>query len=730
MQTPLALLKSVGAAVLGAVNATVLGDLTVEADAELAGKVWSVWAPEADEPHMLQEIQALARTTPEDTATAVTAVVEALAAKQPAEIRRPLHAYLIALPAAVRRALRRPSDPAGLTLPPALALGGPQDLLPLLPARVPWFAPGGHSWEGGDWELLELLEVGTFGEAWKARDTRTLEAPPVVLHFCLDAAGKQALRGGEGLLERVLIRADHPGFLRLQRAYLEAEPPCLQYESFEAGDLGALVREWHADPSGPASVTAAALVRQLAAALASMHSLEPPLVHRHLRPACVRVRGSATGDHVCKIAGLGVDELMPPRDRHAELYASPEQQRGEPPDPRDDVYALGVLWHQLLSGDLDAGRPGGSHWRRKLTEGGMASGLIDLLESCFEDDPSYRPADAAALAGRLAELLAPAGGTAPLRKASGLEHLLGGLRSAEAPRPAPQPIPVGAETPLRPGKRRSGVWDLLAPLEAPAQELVTLLTNSIGLKLALIQSGSFLMGSPESEKGRLTKEGPQHEVQLTNPFYLGVCPVTQQQYLRVTVGNPSRFHDKAGGGPEHPVENVTWEEAVSFCRRLSELAEEKAAGRVYRLPTEAEWEYACRAGTTTAFCCGDALGPAQANCDGNFPFGEAERGAWPQKTTRVGSYAANNFGLHDMHGNVWEWCADWHDGDGYRRGPRRNPQGPPAGVFRVVRGGSWRNHAATCRSAYRNGLGPRNRDRCTGFRVVLEVSGKGGGNRE
>src|SRR5262249_30602027 len=152
---------------------------------------------------------------------------------------------------------------------------------------------------------------------------------------------------------------------------------------------------------------AAAVVRGLAEALVPMHRLDPPLVHRRLRPGCVLVRRSDDGELVSKIAGLGVDDLAPARVGDAGPYRSPEQLRGEDPDPRDAVYALGVLWYQLLTGDLKGGRPGGSHWRQTLAARGMAAPLIDLLESCFEDDPSHRPANALGLSARLAELLTP-----------------------------------------------------------------------------------------------------------------------------------------------------------------------------------------------------------------------------------------------------------------------------------------------------------------------------------
>ena len=159
---------------------------------------------------------------------------------------------------------------------------------------------------------------------------------------------------------------------------------------------------------------------------------------------------------------------------------------------------------------------------------------------------------------------------------------------------------------------------------------------------------------------------------------------------------------------------MTWEQAKSFCEQLSALEGEWPLGREYRLPTEAEWEYACRAGGMTPFTSGYSLGPRQAT----FQHGIGE--ANPTTTSPVGSHPANAFGLFDMHGNVWEWCSDWFAGDAYRRGPTNDPTGPDAGSFRVVRGGSYRNQASACRCAFRHALAPALRLTDVGFRVVME----------
>jgi len=218
------------------------------------------------------------------------------------------------------------------------------------------------------------------------------------------------------------------------------------------------------------------------------------------------------------------------------------------------------------------------------------------------------------------------------------------------------------------------------------------ITNRIGMKLVLIPKGTFQMGSPESEEGRYEDE-VQHEVTLTKDFYLGVTEVTQAQYQKVMGENPSCFggDNVQGDSSNHPVEQVSWEDAVEFCNKLSALPEEKAAGRVYRLPTEAEWEYACRAGSKSAYSFGDE----RDSLDGNAWFYENGHG----KTHPVGQKKPNAWGLYDIHGNVWELCSDWY-GE-YPKGAVSDPVGPREGWYRVRRGGSWGLAAARCRSASR-----------------------------
>ncbi|MCO6456697.1 MAG: formylglycine-generating enzyme family protein, partial [Pirellulaceae bacterium] len=252
--------------------------------------------------------------------------------------------------------------------------------------------------------------------------------------------------------------------------------------------------------------------------------------------------------------------------------------------------------------------------------------------------------------------------------------------------------------------------------------------STTGMILAPISAGSFLMGSPEDEPGRNADESPRHRVTLSHDFWIGIHPVTQRQYQLVMGDNPSRFQ-----GPERPVENVTWQQATEFCELLTKHAASAGQlpeGYTFRLPTEAEWEYCCRAGTETATAFGDSLSSEQANFDGNHPYGDAAKGPYLQRTSDVGSYPPNPWGLYDMHGNVWEWCldqADWGESgiktDTYvenitdplcRRGRRR-----------VVRGGGWIIVGWDCRSAYRYAHEPGNRSGHLGFRVCLARSPAG-----
>ena len=656
---------------------------------DIAKDTWGSYRqPGAPEAQTVADLQTLAQAPAAQLRQQADAAAREAAPEQPPQVQKALAAYLTQVPAMIRRVSRRPSDPRGLTVPAGLMPRKAEDLQRLLPSRPPRFKPGDRPLPGVDWVLEELLGIGGFGEVWKARhaDYPDLER---ALKFCLDKKAADTLRNEAEKLTRVMKAGHHDGIVPLRQIYLKNDPPCLEYDCVAGGDLGGLIQQLHEQKQATPDYMARWMLH-LAATVRFAHGLTPPLVHRDLKPANILVQRGKDGKLSLRVADFGISEVAAAQvlggSTHPEevktvvhgaytaLYASPQQMAGLPADPRDDIHALGVIWYQMLTGDLTRGRPSGSSWKRQLGAQGVAAGQIDLLEACMDDDAGTRPADAGVFHQQLHALLQPRAVTVA-------------EKPREQPRPAAQP-PAGLP-----------------------REIV----NSIDMKLVLVGPGKFLMGSPEDEAERNDGEGPQHEVEITRPFYIGIYAGTQEEYQRVMGVNPSYF-SSSGRGKDNvrgmdtrrlPVENVSWKDAIEFCRRLSEMPNEKRSGRVYHLPTEAEWEYSCRGGATSLkpFHFGDSLSPREANFNGAVG-----------RPTPVGSYPANAFGLFDMHGNVWEWCADWYGP--YTHKSVKDPTGASTGERRVLRGGSWGDVGRVCRAAYRVRSDPGDRFNLYGFRVV------------
>ena len=285
-----------------------------------------------------------------------------------------------------------------------------------------------------------------------------------------------------------------------------------------------------------------------------------------------------------------------------------------------------------------------------------------------------------------------------------------------------------------------------------ANEAKPEIVNSIGMKLVLIRAGNFRMGSPDSDKDAQAAEKPQHRVRIKNAFYLGKYEVTRGEFRKFVTATKYRTDaEKDGKGgwgytgkkgaeferkPEftwrnasfeqtdaHPVVNVSWNDAVAFCQWLN-----KKEGKTYRLPTEAEWEWSCRAGAIERWSSGDKEDELKGSA--NIPDASLKAkladANWAKNwddgapfTSAVGKYKANKFGLHDMHGNVWEWCSDSYDERYYANSPTNDPQGPETGSPRVCRGGSWHDGPVLCRSAFRGWDSPWVRRFYLGFRLAL-----------
>ncbi len=617
--------------------------------------------------------------------------VQEVAGTQPVSVQQSLVDYLNMVPTAIRQSLKRPEDHSGTSVPTKLTIIRPEQLLPLLPNRPTRFRPGDRPTPGGAWVLLELLGIGGFGEVWKAQHPQ-FAGITAALKFCLDPNAAKVLRHEATLLNQVMRHTALPGIVPLRQAYLDSEPPCLEYEFVPGGDLGNLVRNWPTLPADQRIRFANRLLHRLAAIVAQLHRLQPAIVHRDLKPANILIQRHDEEDLDLRVTDFGIGGIaagqalgaahlghttrgellaLSMRGAHTPLYASPQQVQGQAPDPRDDVYSLGVIWYQLLTANPGQGISG--DFADDLREIGLAEPLIALLGKCVAGKVERRPTDA----GVLAELLQEQA-----------------LTPAAFANNGPKPVPVKkSPPPSRPASPPSPPPTLRDP--------GTPFTNQLGIKFAWIPPGTFLMGSPSAETGRMVVEIP-HQVTLTRGFFLGIFPVTQLQWHTVMGNDPSHFK-----GDELPVEMVSWDDCQEFCKLLS-----KQDGLPYRLPTEAEWEYACRAGATTAYYFG-------------FSPNHLGEYAWffdnsNSQTQPVGQKKPNAWGLYDMHGLVWEWCQDWYGSYGHKK--VEDPTGPKTGNAHVLRGGSWGHRDLNCRSAFRSRRASSAASNIVGFRVAFNPS--------
>lgn len=292
-----------------------------------------------------------------------------------------------------------------------------------------------------------------------------------------------------------------------------------------------------------------------------------------------------------------------------------------------------------------------------------------------------------------------------MRNPLGMVFILGGISFVSL---IPPPAEAAEQTPPQ--------------ASSPAKTQETWQEPVTGMKFVKIPGGCFQMGQNQTEQRLLKREGevsnfekyfadelPQHKV-CVDEFWMGAHEVTQSEWEKVMGFNPAVFQE----GENYPVEMVSWDDAQSFTGKLNELNDTTQ----FRLPSETEWEYAARAGTTTLYSTGDSIKGSEANFNGTFPFGLNLRDEYRKSPTPVGSFSPNAFGLYDMHGNLWEWCNDWYQADYYQKSAIKNPLGPEEGQMRVLRGGSWFRYSAHIRSAtrYKNKQTGQYAD--TGFRVV------------
>jgi eukaryotic-like serine/threonine-protein kinase len=335
---------------------------------------------------------------------------------------RQIEAYLSQIPGVARQSLRRPQDPSGTTVPATMNLADPIQLAALLPRRAPRFRIDDVMPHAPQWRFMELLGSGGFGEVWLVQHTFLDQCRAV--KFCLDPAGRERLLRHEGeIVKRVMaestrVKANAHGIVPLVDAYLEGEAPWLAYEYVAGGDLAGLIRHLHRADGPRRAEQALFILRVLASIVGRFHRLPQPIVHRDLKPSNILL----TKDRFLRITDFGISHVAAEQDirqatisttrlslgetyreAHTPIYASPQQKKGLKADVRDDVHALGIIGYQLLLADLGAERPAGK-WRKRVADCALPDAVLDLLESCWDDDPQERPRDALALAESLSSL--------------------------------------------------------------------------------------------------------------------------------------------------------------------------------------------------------------------------------------------------------------------------------------------------------------------------------------
>jgi len=575
---------------------------------------------------------------------------------------------------------------------------------------VPTLAPdaaspgvAGAGVQVGNFQLQTLLGRGGMGEVWKAWDTKAER--PVVLKLVpreLQRAAEEMARVRDTFRRVHALQHQH-----ICPLYLLDEDPQFGWYlvmKFIDGQTLSSYRATYAARHG--SFPVEQLVKVLlpvAAALDYAHGEK--VIHRDIKPQNILVVGEASDVQVVDF-GLAA-EIRTTVSRYTRIqmdtsgtrpYMAPEQWRGQFQDARTDQYALAVVAYELLAGRLP-----------------FESADFDILRACVLNDPPEGIEGQPDWVNRA--LLVGLG----KRRDERFESCVGLVRAIERG----EGLSGSVARPPEPTAKVRVVTRAHATPAATAERL-RLLTNSIGMKLTLIPPGEFLMGSSVSAEeidrrfpgGKVEwyeDEHPQHLVRLTRPFYLGMHQVTVsdlRRFVDATGYKDREWSDikglswKTTGFDQqetHPVTCVSWDDAMAFCDWLS-----REEGRTYRLPTEAEWEYACRAGSTTLWCFGD-----DESSLGEYAwYGANSEG----KTHPVAEKKPNAWGLYDMYGNVWEWCSDWYGA--YQSTAVDDPTGAGAGLLRVDRGGGWGSDARGCRSADRHVGTPGDRSDYLGFRVA------------
>ncbi len=592
---------------------------------------------------------------------------------------------------------------------------------------------------GDRYRALRILGQGGFGRTFIGIDEALPSCPTCVIKQFFPADLSSAEKAAE-LFHREAIRLDdlgkHPQIPTLL-AHLELDGK--QYLIQEFIDGLDLLKELQ-EQGNFSEAKIQLLLGDLLPILQFIH--ERNVIHRDIKPEnIIRRRFSSNADsmigsHVLVDFGaakhVSTTAIMETSTRiGSAVYVAPEQLRGKSIFA-SDIYSLGVTCIHLLTNvspfelmDMD----GNWVWRDFLADNSISRGLVEILDRMILVAPSQRYQTAHAVLNDLKNV----------NSSSYQVYVSQSARSAKrsaisktniTPISAPK-SPIQAITPqlsqfafetATVKINRIGVGKLAKTLLqintkqklgcSYFETLGNIQGKPISLEMVFIPAGKLQIGSPFSESDRIKEESPRHIVNIP-AFFMSRFPITQRQWKVIMDNNPAIFI----GNGDRPVESVSWEDVQSFCQQIIERT-----GKPYRLPSESEWEYACRAGTSTPFYFGETITANLANFNASIPYLYASPGVSSTITTEVGSYPANAFGLHDMHGNVWEWCEDtWHDD--YDLLPKDGSAWTLGGDHscRVIRGGSWRDPANYCRSAKRSCNAANQGDRTTGFRLAMTL---------
>jgi formylglycine-generating enzyme required for sulfatase activity/tRNA A-37 threonylcarbamoyl transferase component Bud32 len=504
----------------------------------------------------------------------------------------------------------------------------------------------------GEYTLVEFLGEGQFGEVWLAEKRTRILTTRVALKLPKSRVTFEDVEKEARVWEQA---KGHPNVLPIVDADIHNDQVYIASEYSPDGSL----EDWLKQHGGkaPSIYAAVDMMRGILAGLEHLHKRQ--IIHRDLKPANILLQGD-----IPRITDFGIAKFLPSGTesnviKGSPAYMSPEALNGER-NEQTDLWSAAVICYQLLCGGLP-----------------FTGSLFELFKAIGLNEPAPLPETV----------------PQPLR-----DFVMTALRKHPGQRcPTASVLRQSLQTAYQQTVQLDQAATLvIAPPISEAPETTMIRGDERERRrrregFVLLPAGEFLMGSATYDD-----EKPIHRVRLSQAFEISKYPVTQAQWQAVMGNNPSYFR-----GADLPVEQVSWNDVQGFLQKVNASYD----GYLYRLPTEAEWEYACRAGST-----GDYAGDLD------------EMGWYDQnsgnQTHIVGQKKANAWGLCDMHGNVWEWCQDWYDGEYYARSPESDPQGPESGSGRVTRGGSWGNPAACCRQSFRDFFSPDDRFGSNGFRLV------------